>query len=214
MDTDISETSKYDFTNTWFVDAAKRIWDELIPQVDPTKVLEIGCYEGACTCYLIDKLAERKNIEVHCVDSWTGGVEHRNQSIDMSKVRTRFFENTRLSIESVSHEVNLVVHEGASKDILAKLVCDGKHSFFDLIYIDGSHQASDVIIDAVLSFQLLRIGGVMIFDDYLWSQTYTNNIDLLDCPKIAIDAFTCLFRRQTRYISAPLSQIYLQKIAN
>jgi predicted O-methyltransferase YrrM len=39
---------------------------------------------------------------------------------------------------------------------------------FDLIYVDGSHQASDVLTDSIITFQLLRVGGVMTFDDYVW----------------------------------------------
>lgn len=37
---------------------------------------------------------------------------------------------------------------------------------FDFIYVDGSHRSPDVIYDAILSFGLLKKGGIMIFDDY------------------------------------------------
>ena len=37
---------------------------------------------------------------------------------------------------------------------------------FDLIYIDASHYAPDVLSDAVLAFKLLKPGGILIFDDY------------------------------------------------
>jgi hypothetical protein len=33
---------------------------------------------------------------------------------------------------------------------------------------DGSHRARDVLEDAVLSWPLLKVGGIMLFDDYLW----------------------------------------------
>lgn len=33
-----------------------------------------------------------------------------------------------------------------------------------VVYIDGSHAAKDVIADAVLAWALLRPGGVLIFD--------------------------------------------------
>ncbi|WP_415440554.1 hypothetical protein, partial [Acetobacter orientalis] len=39
--------------------------------------------------------------------------------------------------------------------------------------------------DAVLSFKLLRKGGVLIFDDYLWSEGVEGGNNLLRCPKIA-----------------------------
>ncbi|MCZ6464828.1 MAG: class I SAM-dependent methyltransferase [Proteobacteria bacterium] len=39
----------------------------------------------------------------------------------------------------------------------------------DFIYIDGCHEAACVLLDAVLSWDLLKVGGTMIFDDYVWS---------------------------------------------
>ncbi len=33
-----------------------------------------------------------------------------------------------------------------------------------VIYVDGSHKARDVIADAVLAWALLRPGGILIFD--------------------------------------------------
>jgi len=37
---------------------------------------------------------------------------------------------------------------------------------YDIVYIDGSHVANDVLQDAVLVWQLVKVGGFMIFDDY------------------------------------------------
>lgn len=41
---------------------------------------------------------------------------------------------------------------------------------FDLIYIDGSHMRLDVLTDAVMAWQLLRVHGILVFDDYEWNQ--------------------------------------------
>lgn len=86
---------------------------------------------------------------------------------------------------------------------------------FDLIYIDGSHRAADVLIDAVMSFQLLRIGGMMIFDDYIWTMEPQGQEDLLNMPKPAIDAFTSIFARKIRlHPFMPLYQVFLTKLCN
>ena len=79
----------FEFTNNWFEGSAKSVWDELLPQINPTRILEIGSYEGASTCYLIDKIGGNKDIEIHCVDTWEGGVEHKEgagHQADMSAV--------------------------------------------------------------------------------------------------------------------------------
>ncbi len=84
---------------------------------------------------------------------------------------------------------------------------------FDLIYVDGSHQASDVLTDSIMAFQLLRVGGVMIFDDYLWSWDPEGKQDTLNMPKAAIDSFINLFQRKLRVISGlPIYQLYIEKL--
>ncbi len=209
--------SNYQFTNTWFRDAAKNVWDQLIPQIKPKKILEIGSYEGASACYLIDQLAVESEIEIHCVDTWEGGVEHQKGGFveaNMSGVESRFKINTQIAIENTRKKVNLIVHKGLSDDCLAGLISAGKKEYFDFIYIDGSHKAPDVLCDAVLGFKLLKVGGYMAFDDYLWSEDLPYGKDPIRCPKPAIDAFTNLFCREIRILSAPLFQLYIQKIAS
>ena len=38
---------------------------------------------------------------------------------------------------------------------------------FDLIYIDASNSLADVLIDLALSWDLLKINGLVVLDDYL-----------------------------------------------
>ena len=207
----------YKFTNNWFESAAKSVWDSLIPQVNPTRILEIGSYEGASTCYLIEKLAASKNIELHCIDTWEGGIENKNgggAEVNMSDVENRFHQNTKIAIRKVENSVQLTIHKGMSDFELSSLLVEGKSEYFDFIYIDGSHQAPDVLSDAVLSFRLLKNNGVMAFDDYLWQEQLPYGTDPIRCPKIAIDAFTNIYCRKIRLISAPLYQLYIQKISD
>lgn len=207
----------YEFTNEWFLQAAKSIWDQLIPQIDPTRILEIGSYEGASTCYLIDKLAKQKDIEIHCIDTWEGSIEHQSGGVaqtDMSQVERRFRKNTGIAISNADYKVTLEIRKRRSDRELAKLLSDGKQNYFDFIYVDGSHQAPDVLCDAIISFRLLKINGILIFDDYLWAEPLPYGVDPIRCPKSAIDAFTTIYCRKTRIISAPLRQLYIQKISD
>ncbi len=53
---------------------------------------------------------------------------------------------------------------------------------FDVVYVDASHMAGDVLSDAVLAWKLLAPGGIMIFDDYAWSSLrYPGAPDLQVC---------------------------------
>lgn len=198
-------------TNSWFANVAKPVWDDLIPRLNPRRVLEVGSYEGASTIYLIDQLAKTGPLEIHCVDTWEGGVEHG--AVDMRSVEARFTHNTGLARATAPNLVDLKVHKGFSDVCLARLLAMGGANYFDFVYIDGSHQAPDVLCDAVLGFKLLRPGGVIAFDDYLWSEDLPYGRDPLRCPKPAIDAFVNLHFRQLTVLSAPLYQLYVQKSA-
>ena len=71
---------------------------------------------------------------------------------------------------------------------LAQLIVDKRQ--YDFIYVDGSHNADDALADAVMCFGLLRPGGVMLFDDYLWEDGVSA---YLGRPKQSIDAFVNMF---------------------
>jgi len=207
----------YNFTNDWFSRESKAVWDLLIPKINPTAILEIGSYEGASTCYLIEKLAASKEIEVHCVDSWEGGLEHKKSGdfeANMSDVEQRFQQNTKVATNTAKNLVRLIIHKEFSDVALSKMIAEGKQGYFDFIYVDGSHQAPDVLCDALLSFRLLKNNGVLAFDDYLWNEKLPNGTDPLRCPKLAIDAFTNIYCRKIKIIKAPLYQLYVQKISD
>jgi predicted O-methyltransferase YrrM len=208
---------QYSFTNNWFQTGAKNVWDQLIPQVKPTRFLEIGSYEGASACYLIDKFSPEKAIEIHCVDTWEGGVEHNeggSAQVDMGEVETRFRANVKLAKSRAKNNVDVIIHKGMSDAVLAGMFAGGKAGYFDFIYVDGSHQAPDVLCDAILAFRLLRVNGLIAFDDYLWQERLPNGVDPIRCPKPAIDAFTNIYCRKIKIIGAPLYQLYVQKLSD
>lgn len=201
----------YDFTNDWF-DYNIGAWEKILPRFKISSILEIGSYEGRSACYLIEKCSTENPIEIHCVDTWAGGLEHR--STDMKEVEARFDGNVARAVSRAAHPVEFFKHKGASNIVLAELIAAEKKPMFDLIYIDGSHQAPDVLTDCVLSFQLLNVAGLMIIDDYIWSADSAGRQDLLNMPKMAVDAFVNIFQRKVLiFRGAPIYQLYLTKVA-
>lgn len=199
----------YQFTQDWFVQNAPT-WDKIVPRHKPNKILEVGSYEGRSACYFIERFGQERPIELHCIDTWQGGVEHDAKT--MSAVEERFENNVAVAQSRVAHPVKLVKHKAFSQDALAKLMVVGGGPTFDVIYIDGSHQAPDVLTDAVLAFQLLRVGGLMIFDDYLWSMEPLGKQDPLNMPKPAVDAFLNIFQRKMFIVrGAPIYQMFATK---
>lgn len=209
------------FTNNWFEVTAQPSWELLVPQVNPRRILEIGSYEGRSTCWLIDTLANPlEPLDIHCIDSWSGGIEHQLGGVapaDMAAVEERFNANIKALVAAKRAKgmtLSVASHRGLSWQVLPKLLAEGLGGLFDWIYVDGSHQAPDVLSDAVMAFYLLRVGGILCFDDYLWSEYSPIERDPLRCPKPAIDSFSAVFFRKVNMLSAPPVQAFFQKVSD
>ena len=210
----------YQFTVDWFSwnkDAWQHIFNNVFKQAFPLRVLEIGSYEGRSTCFLIDTLTKTAPCEIHCIDSWEGGREHQDGNHDMPSVKERFMHNIKLSLKAVKDEdkfnCDVHIHQGLSQHLLPVILSNGGRGKFDFIYVDGSHEAPDVLFDAIMSFHLLRKGGIIAFDDYLWVASETKKKDYINHPKAAIDSFVNLFARKSNVLARyPIYQIYVQKV--
>jgi predicted O-methyltransferase YrrM len=150
--------------------------------------LEIGSFEGRATCWLLQNgLAPSGRIT--CIDTFAGGEEHGD--LELGGLRQRFDENV---CEAMGKDQDVKVIAATSYDGLANCIY---HNYrYDFIYIDGSHQASDVLTDACMAFGMLNKGGIMLFDDYLWDHVP----GILHQPKIAVDSFVNIFNGQCRVV--------------
>lgn len=149
-----------EFSHTWF-DGSIPLWVRLLSGLKstgrPTEILEIGSWEGRSTVFLLGFFP---NGRLTAVDTWQGGDEHKDFGA-LSAVEQRFDAN----VAAFGGRVTKM--KGVSAQVLAGLTAS-RRECYDLIYVDGSHFADDVMLDAVFAWRLLREGGIMIFDDYLW----------------------------------------------
>ena len=197
-----------EFSQDWFsrsIPAWQAIFTKLAASNPALRVLEIGVFEGRSTCWLLENFCKSPDSTIVAVDTFQGGVEHRN--LELGSLRGRFESN----IAVIGSPARVEVREGESFRELCALVAE-KVPLFDFISVDGSHQAADVLADAALAFRLLRSGGVMAFDDYLWAPVRRGMENPLVTPKAAVDAFTTIHAQQLRIIpNLPLYQLYIQK---
>jgi predicted O-methyltransferase YrrM len=198
------------FTQDWFsrsIPSWSLILNKLSERTTHLRILEVGVFEGRSTCWLLQNHCKTPESSIVAIDSFQGGIEH--QGMELGTLRKRFEAN----IATVESPAQVEIREGFSLPQLAKLIAEG-YQRFDFISIDASHQAPDVLGDAVLGFELLKPGGVMAFDDYIWSPMRPGTENPLLLPKAAIDAFTTLFSQKIRIIpNLPLYQLYIQKNA-
>lgn len=179
-----------EFTMDWFNN--REVVLNLIGSIKPTKILEIGSFEGLSTSMMLSKAAEFAPVSLYAVDSWEGGFEHKDNYLipSFSEIERRFDSNMQEIIgKNHNHQINLHKYKGLSHEVLSLLILEKNR--FDFIYVDGSHEAADVLIDAVLSFKLLRLNGVIVFDDYEWIPY--ENCSKYHTPKAAVNSFVECF---------------------
>ena len=182
--------SDYKFTKDWF-HWAPPVWEHLIPMLpERKKFLEIGAYEGRATTWIVENMMEDGG-EIVCIDTWKGGEEHTSGEMDGAGLR--FDENIKL-VREKHPKRNVTAMKYLSNVALPLLSIDQRN--FDFIYIDGSHVAKDVLTDACMAWPLLKKGGIMVFDDYLWGDMARPN----HVPKPAIDAFVNIFIEELKVV--------------
>jgi hypothetical protein len=162
------------------------------------RYLEIGAYEGRNIAFMDWLLPGR--LSITAIDPWFDDVF--NPDPQYHGIEARFRSNVQLTGVTGMRTI-----KGFSGIELPKLQAAGER--FDLIYIDGSHTAVDVLIDLCFCANMLQIGGMMILDDY-W-----HDVSDIGGPgvKQAVDRFLGVFRRQFD-VAAAYRQVALVKTAD
>jgi predicted O-methyltransferase YrrM len=161
----------YEFTDDWFTWLIP-VWKKMLAPFagkPDVRYLEIGILEGRSFLWALE------HVLTHPTSHATG--------IDIS-----ILDRMRSNVEKSGAAERVRLVEGSSKRELRRLPFDS----FDIIYIDGSHAADDVLSDAVLSWELLKVGGILIFDDYEYDGSFiAEDSPMPDAlvPRLSIDAF-------------------------
>ena len=168
----------YDFSEDWFTFHIA-VWNNALASFKGKPnihYLEIGLYEGRSAIWMLENILTHPSARLTGIDIFSGAVKER------------FLANVERS--GATDKVTTII--GYSQVELRKLSLGS----FDVIYIDGSHRADDVLEDAVLSWRLLKEGGVLIFDDYRWNLHWPPE----ERPKIALNAFRKFYGRHFEVI--------------
>lgn len=173
-----------------FFDRAK--WD---PH-EPRTVVEIGSFEGSSAWWIMQNLLLSPESRLYCIDPWAGA--------DGEARYRKFLAN----IDELEGRDRIEVIRDFSVNALRELIRRGVQA--DVLYIDGGHDAPTVLHDLVNGFDLVKPGGLMIADDYLWDDPKHGGDHPLGRPKMAIDAFTSIYAGKLRVIRGlPNTQVYI-----
>ena len=158
--------------------------------------LEIGVFEGRSLIWMLD------NVLTHPSCRATG--------IDMFHLK-KFEKTFRSNLKKAGHEKRVTTLVGKSEEMLRGL----ERESFDLIYIDGSHMATHVFMDAAMTWPLLKTGGILMFDDYAWKGPGLITRSMPDelLPRSSINAFLTANRNSLKLLLRGW-QVYVQKTEN
>ena len=126
--------------------------------------LQLGAFTGDASVWLLENILTGQDSELTDVDTWQGSDEDEHKSMDFDDV----YETYLNKISNYRKRID-VRRCTTTSFLLAQYGCDrplGEH--FDFIYIDADHTTVGALLDAELSWPLLKSGGIMAFDDLTW----------------------------------------------
>jgi len=184
-------SDRYKFTEKWF-DNMIPMWEQVFekfPNIE--SVLEVGCFEGRATVWLCENVLNDKDKKYtyDVVDTFGGSL---NES-GMWKVKENLekndfiWDNFTHNISFFPH-INFNLNRGFSQKVLPTMEGEEK---YDLIYIDASHRADDTLVDAYYAKNMLKKGGILIFDDYGWKDP--KNLHPSNSPELGINIFNTMY---------------------
>jgi len=183
------------FSTDWF-SMRSATWISVLGRVkdfqSPLRVLEIGSWEGLSASFLLQYFP---NAHITCVDTWAGSDEH-GSGFNVQQAENNFDSNLSIFPERFAKI------KASSRDFFHQL----RGESFDLIYIDGSHHFIDVLADAFSAHEVLTEKGVIVFDDYEWS----NYLNPRDDPARAINMFVRQLGPRYKVLKVGY-QVFLQK---
>ena len=144
------------FSQKWFLNNFE-IFTFFLPKDKSLKFdyLEVGCYEGLSSFYV---LSEYKSVNAFFLDIW--GMPNPN-----SKTLSHNFGLIEKAFDQNLSGFDFKKMKNDSVISMRKLLKENVH--FDFIYIDGSHNGEDILSDAIEAFKILKVNGLMFFDDFL-----------------------------------------------
>lgn len=182
----------------------RKHWDMIIDSnIDITEsliVVEVGCFEGRSTVWFADKFLTNPHSRMYCIDTWKGGeeVERVKLNFDMDQVKSNFIRNISLHPRSNQILSKQLTSLQGLVDLSAAYM-----NKIDFIYLDGSHTQKDTLIDLVLALNLIKVGGMIVVDDYMNSMSTG---DVLLRPKHAVDFVVRTFDDAVDFFTTPEKQ--------
>jgi predicted O-methyltransferase YrrM len=178
------------FSQKWFLNNFEIFQHYLPKNLNKNfSYLEIGSYEGLSA---LNILFNYKNSKVTAIDLWgKSNINSESLNVNFNEVEDKFNKNLEgYQYSKIKNDSVIALREILKKNI-----------FFDVIYIDGSHNGEDILCDAIESYKLLNSEGIIFFDDVV-----NVNKDISIQSYVGFEKFCEIYKKNIKVI-------YLKNIA-
>jgi hypothetical protein len=190
------------FTHHWFANLSAKLWSKYVlphfaMREGAIRYLELGVAEGQSLLWAVEHLGRPSGLFVG-VDpflpsrGWKPDEGHAHRDAALKNI-SAFFHQTPFEGENDGRQfypfrqsgTNLIceVYPEPSVEFLKR-----EERPFDVVYVDGNHDAPHAVLDMMLGFKLLGEGGLLIVDDY--ERRYRGGRPQV---RVACDAFEATF---------------------
>jgi predicted O-methyltransferase YrrM len=182
------------FYSNYFISNALTIYNLInkLKKIDNQRYLEIGSFEGFSAIFFSRFLT---NSNLTCIDIWKGVEELSN--MDFKVVESNFDKNIS---KIMFNKITKIKSE-------SEFFFKNNKEKFSIIYIDGNHFFQNVINDIEESWRILEVDGILILDDYLW----TNYDEPKQNPAYAINIFLKKYYKSLKILNMH-QQVIVKKI--
>lgn len=158
-------TASKEFRQPDYVTNKLRVWCSFLAPLREREleILEIGSLEGRSALFFMNYFPKSL---ITCIDRF-----HEKEQEAIFDANLFEFADRMEKVKSLS--------------VPALVKLRRKQRRFDLVYIDGDHRRETVMLDAMLTWPMLRQGGILIWDDYI----YKMDAPMWERPAGAIDGF-------------------------
>jgi hypothetical protein len=150
----------YLFSNDWFEQHTLKNWERHVkPRADGIRrYLEIGVCDGKSMCWMLDNVLTKAGDRAWGIDPYISKDSTREDwCAEIAEMKRRAQVNLSWAVQSgrlemIFEQSQLWLRRQESLNL-------------DMVFVDGSHSAKNAMEDMVLSFHMLRRGGIMVIDD-------------------------------------------------
>ena len=195
------------------------LFDDVCGLIQPASILEIGSWMGASAmAWSQAATAANPGARVYCVDTWLGSVEHYLdtygewgiEKLAIGPYGPTFFDDFLWHVNSHGFADRILPFRADSQSALALFASRGL--CFDVIYVDGAHDAYSVFKDVSNALKIVAPGGLICGDDFGWETVQDGLVLVAAIQRISCRIFVkgqdfILLREAPRALEEKLSAL-------